>query len=230
MTTVDVLIPYRPSTPLRVRAYEIVRSYYADLFPDWNVIVCDDPTGGAFACGRAINAALSQARADVVVYQDADSLVHWPQLTRAVTAAADARPVMVKAFTDYRRLSAAWRPTHWRDVMHPPDEYVEWRQSPVCAMGVTAVDRKAWRKIGGFDPRFDGWGYDDIALETLAGATIGIDRIDGPLYHMHHERREEEAPESPTLVANEALNRRYDAEAGNAGGLVALRREAPWPE
>ncbi len=228
---VDILIPYRPSTPCREHAYTVVRSFYEQLLPSWNVIVADDPAGGdLFATGRAFNAAFEQSTADVVVYQDADSLVPYGQVILAVRKALHTT-ALVKAFDVYHRLSQGFTEAdglEWIDVVNPPGEEIVWTQSPVMAMGVTAVQWRSFASIGAFDPRFEGWGYDDIALETLAGATIGIERIPGPLYHLWHERRLDEQDGSPSLEENRRLNDRYEGNAGSGDALLGLRMEAEW--
>lgn len=223
---VDVLIPYH-ETPDRAPLLEIILGFYRDLLPAWRLIVMDDPTGEPFATGRAINAALWDATAPVVVYQDADSIVPFGQLIQAVRSAEHSGG-LVKAFNVYHRLNAAYTSTvkSWLFVEGDPyaEEAIEWTQSPVCAMGVSAIRRDVFLELGGFDPRFNGWGYDDIALEILANATCGIRRVSGPLYHLHHERRPSEQDDE-LQTANAALCSRYSELAGDGDKLLELRRE-----
>lgn len=71
--------------------------------------------------------------------------------------------------------------------------------------GVLALPRDLWEEVGGFDERFESWGWEDLAFWASCSAMRrGFERIEGTLYHLWHERSEEVDDH-----ANEPLGRRY---------------------
>jgi N-terminal domain of galactosyltransferase len=103
------------------------------------------------------------------------------------------------------------------------------------------IPRAAWDRLGGFDQRFRGWGYEDMAFQSAVVGLLGFERLPAEgnergwadVYHLWHPRSEERIQQgSPATTAsrdyitNGRLGRRY---------MVALRRDhakhdriAPW--
>lgn len=92
--------------------------------------------------------------------------------------------------------------------------------------GALAIPRPLWQKVGGFDERFVGWGWDDIsfwaACETLGG---GFQRVAGTMYHLWHPRSRAENEDSPEHPDNEVLGRRYLAARHNRNAMLAILAE-----
>lgn len=89
-----------------------------------------------------------------------------------------------------------------------------------------AVPRVLWDKLGGFDERFAGWGWEDIAFraaaKTLAG---GIDRVPGRAFHLWHPRSWETNEANPGYAANQVLGERYQRADGDPYSMRQLIAE-----
>jgi hypothetical protein len=104
MIKATVCIPWRPS-PSRLKPYEKVRQYWAENFPDWEVVTADSDTE-IFSLSQARNNACRQATTGVVVFCDADTI---PPTEGVITAVND--PVGI-----------TWPHKIWRLI---PPEYAE---------------------------------------------------------------------------------------------------------
>lgn len=220
--SVAVIIPFESDDPHRVAALLTVLSFYATEFPDWPVMTSPDPDSPPFSRARAINAAARATDADILVINDADSLTTPDAMLEAVKLAE--RPGLVRAYTSYRRLTRdateALTPDGYLDAFQGP---FDWEMENAHAHGCVAVRRDCFEQVGGYDPKFQGWGYEDLAAEMLYDAFWPDRRVAGDLVHLWHPA----VSEGPDVDANAALYYgRYEQRRGDREGLLALRREA----
>lgn len=68
--------------------------------------------------------------------------------------------------------------------------------------GVFVMLAGSWRRIGGMDEQFRGWGYEDNAFCAVASKTCGAHRHRGVIYHLWHphERYTGSADETSNLM------------------------------
>lgn len=89
------------------------------------------------------------------------------------------------------------------------------------------VRRDSFLRIKGFDPRFRGWGFEDVAFNDTALTVLGsTERIAGDLWHLWHPVDKTNDAENAYYQANLALCQRYIAAKGNPEVVMALRSEA----
>jgi len=184
--SVSVAIPYTSDDEHRQAARRYVLAWYARHHPDWEIIEGD--CVGEWSKGRALAAATERASHDILVVADADSIVPADTLNDAVRRVADGANWVMPHRTVYRlsqthteRVYAGAEPQR-RDTARSP-------YTGVIGGGIVALSRQTWQAVGGIDPRFVGWGGEDIAfgwaLETLCGPGV---RLSGPLFHLWHEQ------------------------------------------
>jgi len=174
----EVIVPFAGSCPHRVKALDWVRSRHK-----WPVVIAQG--GCPWVKADAIRPVIEASSADVLVIADADC---WTDgLEEAVTAV---------------ELGAPWAKPH-RNVLRLTEKSTrlfmageEWSEldQPVyrgVAGGGFVAARKETLLDVPMDPRFVGWGQEDIAwaiaLHTLAGpAWVG----DADLVHLWHPPQE----------------------------------------
>jgi len=163
-------------------------------------------TEGLFCRAAAINTAASLAGDwDVALIADADVFVPPQQLSRAVVRAAQS-PALVLAHDEWLSLDEETT----ADVLagrQPPLVPAARRRSPVS--GVLAIGRATWDRVGGFDERFEGYGWEDRAFVRKCTLAAGFSRVPGPMWHLWHE------PVTPNVTGPEwrrafALWRTYE--------------------
>lgn len=206
---VSVIVPWSGDDPARLHARYIVGRYFNDEFPHWQRQTAIDPAGPVreFSRARAINFAVSDPLGlrpfvpDVLVLNDADSIVPADQL-RAAAVHAFSFDGIVFAYADYRRLSETDTATLTPDTYLDAFSFdVTWHQEGARSHGCVAIRRDVFLAAGGYDERYEGWGYEDVAFNAKG---LPEARIGGPLVHLWH-------PEAEPNPANEAL---YLAEHG----------------
>ena len=166
---VAVVVPWRPGCPHREAAWEWVHKQYESL--GWPVYEGHAPVG-KWCKAAALQDAISQTSADVLVVADAD--VWTDNLPAAIAAIADA-PWVVPHRVVYRLTE----PASVRYMAGEPD-LTDLDQEPYIGRaggGVTIVTRDVWEQVP-MDPRFLGWGDEDdawcYALTTLIGRPLDV--------------------------------------------------------
>lgn len=208
--TAAIIIPTRPSDEWRARALEYVARWYQGHFPDVPKIICNSPTeewskGAAVAEGVAHQDA---AGARVLIIADADSFLLDPHdLRAAIDLVAHGT---FSAVTPHRRV---YRLRDKETVRLEEDPTLAprlgWTCRPVydgpIGGGITVVDRNAYDDVNGIDPRFLGWGGEDIcfgwALQTMAPPVHQGDGVLVHLWHPHPAPNLRGSAESEALVA-----------------------------
>lgn len=228
--TVSVLAPYRPDGGARDEAWRWVRRWWACEHPTWQVVEgrCD---GGPWRKAAAVADALSRADGDLLVIADAD--VICPGVRDAVAAIVQLGPRWAIPHQQVLRLS------------REATALVHAGRTPEYAVKAAGLDRPAYTGVKGggmvvlprrlyqrapLDPRFQGWGEEDLAwgltLTCMAGAQPW--RGTAPLYHLWH-------PAAPRLnahvgnPANHALHVRYQYASRDPAGMAALIAEHQQP-
>jgi hypothetical protein len=98
------------------------------------------------------------------------------------------------------------------------------RTNPISWSCCIAIPRAVFDDLGGFDERFVGWGFEDMAFQSVVCGLYGWERIDGDVYHLWHPRgvsiggraAKEDGEYTRDAINNARLGRRY---------MVALRRD-----
>ena len=237
---VAILAPWRTDDGPRAAVWKVCRARWEALFPDWPVFQGRSPDG-PFNRSAAINDAHRQAGdRDVYLVIDADVMV-----TPGNVRAAVERAHMTGRVT--------WAHRRWRGITEEATKRLtrpdpKWAEAALGKGGIErsdftdadidliiekttrmswscciAVSRQAWETIGGFDERFAGWGFEDLAFQAASGGLVGWDRIEGDVLNFHHPRvpgagRADKTGSNytPQALVNGRLGMRY---------MVALRRD-----
>jgi hypothetical protein len=158
-----VVIPWRTDGGHRERVWRILEPLWADV--DVELVLCDDDVQ-PFSVPRLVNAAIERIGHDVVMLYGADQFPHPQAITEAL-----------------ERIEAGWAWTHvFGSVAYLTEactDRILAGEAPVFEVGETLplapgllmYRRDVWLDVGGYDPRFVGWGYGDTAqidaLNTL---------------------------------------------------------------
>lgn len=230
-----VLVPYagRNWDDWRERNWGFARPWWEQL--DLDIFEGEDPTPGPFNRGAALNAAAADADAagawDVAVCIDADVICDMDLVRTGIDHAwTTGQPVI-----GYRERIHLTR-TGTTRVLN--GDQGSWRrQGMVSFIKMDAVSssnivrRDLWDTIEGYDPLFNGWGWEDVAfkyaLEAVGGPTH---RMDGTLWHLWHpntpERRDRQGLEVNRLRAMRYVNA---GKEGDRKTVLQLTRERHHP-
>lgn len=206
---VVVLVPRRSDRGHRDRLWWWVRERLHREHP-WRVVEGVD-VDGEFSRARALNRAAAEAgRWDVAVVHDADVWVRPEQLVEAVRVALSTG-WMVVAHDEYRTLTE--RSTNEvlvgvTEITHGEVEHT-W---PEVGLNPFAITRGLWDRVGGFDERFVGRGYQDTAFHWACRATAGgFGKVAGPMFHLWHEKEDGGGEKAENRALGLEYERRYRA-------------------
>lgn len=223
MTRVVILVPRRADHGHRDSVWAAARARWEALHPEWDIVEGHHEEG-PFNRSAAVNAAARDAGEwDVALIIDSDVFLPPEHVREAVDTAvrtgrvtwAHRRWVGLSQNATGRLLL---RPSDLLDPAYEPRGRDIDKANPISWSCCIALTREAWDRIGGFDERFRGWGWEDMAFQSVACGIVGHERIEGDVFHLWH-------PRSPGLgrgafdvdsITNARLGLRY---------MMALRRD-----
>jgi hypothetical protein len=222
MTAMDVsvIIPFRGGDYWRDNALAyVVAALESQL--SFELVLADDPHP-TFNRGRAINAGVRQSTADVLVFADADLWVPPAALRYAITVVHEYG--MVVPFDHLIGLTAGATEEVFAGADPAriwPQDHVEldWRRKSVG--GCNIVRREVFDLAGGFDERFEGWGFEDSAFEAAVSTLAGpVGWVPARAVHLYH-------PTDPTrgtdlTDAGRDLADTYQLAYGNVDKMLEL--------
>lgn len=235
---IDVVVPFRfDGDADRQRALTFVRAWLR-AHHSWKApLVGTVDADALWSKGVAVDRAVRRTKAHVLIIHDADVIVNPDALEAAVgMVCRGAAPWAMPHAHVYRLTQLATSMLAsgrlGRVVHHLERRALAQRPHPAPAGGgIVVVHRDAYNAVGGIDPRFFGWGGEDIsfarALDTLAGAGW---RGDAPMWHLWHVRQARR-PGNRGSSENEQLAGRYLDAAGDPAKMAVLAQEArAWKE
>lgn len=175
--TLGIVIPWRPQ-PSRLEAFEFIYAHYREMFPDSPIYLSDVPSE-RFNISAARNVGCIQAfydGCDVVIVADADTYVEKYELEKSAERAVEFE-VIVLAYSDLRLLDASTSTSLMKKEIAPVDAA---RVSPALynqVAGVYVLTEATFWKLNGWDQRFEGWGYEDLAIEKAHKVILGRNYI-----------------------------------------------------
>jgi hypothetical protein len=217
----------------RDKLWKWCRTRWETLFPEIPIYEGHQDEG-LFNRSQAINRAARLADADgkwdQAIVIDSDVLLRQSQVQAAIDTAERTGKV-TWAHRRWRGIREDWTTrivADRQDYFGPEcdrsdiDVLVE-RTNPISWSCCFVIPRAVFDDAGGFDERFRGWGWEDLAWQSLACGLYGHERIEGDVLHLWHPRSEERIVQgepaytaSPQYIANGRLGRRY---------MYALRRD-----
>ncbi len=187
MTT--FVVPYAPDAgDARERAYERVRAHLSTFGePVLVVPLGADLSAPAASIAVARNEGGRRVGDDVIVFNDADSLVEGFQIIRAASLARQ-EPGLVLAYSRYRRLTQESTEAILADGWHADLVEDDWSMEGSLSSGCVAISVAAFAELGGYD---ETWldGFEDYDLALRSQRMYGeLRRVSGDLLHLWHER------------------------------------------
>lgn len=173
--SVQVVIPWRPS-PERMAAFERTMQFWN--YVGWPVVFGDSPADKPFSLAQARNRGVAKTSAQIVVVSDADTI---PTLQNVVRAVDDPGPGVTWVFSHYRRIHQDW--VDKPDLMGAP--LIESWENGLG--GCYVCKRSTYFYIGGTDPRFIEWGFEDTSMYAVASTLAQARRMPGVIFSFEHD-------------------------------------------
>ena len=182
---------------------------------------------GLWSAAAARNDAAARAGDwDVAVFLDSDIVMFDPQPVQNAVKLASRTGHLVRPHdrcwmfdeaASARLMKTGVKPTSGASLFEGP-----------ASGGIVVVPRKLWDLVGGYDERFRGWGYEDLALVAACWVLGGVERTQGEMHHLWHPTMPDRDEAKPEYQACVALHKRYEA-ARRPAEMRALIAERPSP-
>jgi len=196
----SIIIPHYAGDKTRNRNLEYILTYYHQINPEAQIIVAEQKTNSVvpgfvdhiyienehpFSRSLGFNEGVRHADGDVFLLVDNDCIVNEDLLREFVSGTQYAYLDMVIPFAYLYDLSEEeTKAGIVKDVIGGGEKRD--RQS---FGGATLITKTAYRKVGGFDPQFFGWGMEDNAFYEKCRVLLTVYRAeDFRLYHLNHTR------------------------------------------
>ena len=247
---VVVLVPYRAGVWERDRAWAVCKRRWEEVFkfPVYVGVHDVGPFNRSAAINQASRLADADGRWDVALIVDADIFLGPAHVAEAIDIAArtgrvtwphrrwrgldetstgiliEDRPKRQAKRREFEeKVFGPGGLDAWDDTVRTDIDIAVEKTTPLSWSAAIAVPRVAWEAIGGFDERFEGWGFEDMAFQSMAVA-YGHERVEGDVYHFWHPRT------SGLGTSSKGADGRYNAQAIRNARLgrrymVAVRRD-----
>lgn len=224
----SVLIPWRTTDPQRTAVWERLKVLWAEDHPTWEIVE-GTAKDGPWVKADAWRDALEKSSGDYVVFCDADC--YLPHIGEAVEACrfgarwAQGQDVVVRLSQVATRavVEEGWDPFEAVRLGFQDDEPA--RKS---SAGVGTVLFRDDAFAIPLDPRFVGWGWEDLAWSVALRTMLGIDawRHEGSwCIHLWHEPQPDKDRTKGGGRANWMHYRRYKRVEGDLAGMQGLLGE-----
>ncbi len=225
---VAVLVPLDDDTDgKRACVWAHLADRWAAEHPTWRIVTGRAPAGrwskgGAFAEARS-----AAGDVDVIVATDADVFCDPAALREAVDLVASGEAAWTVPYSRVVRYSQG----STADILNgsTPRSHA-YERPPYPGQpggGIVVVTAQDWDRVGGIDPRFVGWGGEDIALGLALDTLVGEHRrLPGTLAHLFHPHQVGAMSPRPAQQDSARLLAQYRRAAGDVAAMRALVAEA----
>jgi len=179
-----VCIPYRPIDDERVANFACVKERWESFgFPVFHGD-SDGDEDAMFSCSQARNRAVAQTDASVFIIADGDILLGSKEQAQTACRLALENDCYVVAFSELIVLD--WEATRAVRAGADPAEQEALESAGRIWGNCFAISRTLFKRVGGFDERFIGYGHEDGAFLNACSTLGSKDRVEGVAYHLRH--------------------------------------------
>ncbi len=215
-----ILVALRLGEHYRNRNWAFTKQWWEDNL-GWRVFEGHHDGPGEFNMPMASNRAAEAAGDwEVAMYIGADFILGDPAQARLAVAKARVTRQLTFAHSYLTQLSE----DETEDLIVTGELRAAGERHRNTFSGALAVPRGLWDAVGGFDERFVGWGWDDIAFWSSCWAFGGgFQRTAGRMFHLWHPPGANE--KGVHYRQSEELGRRYLAAKTNRKAMLEIIAE-----
>lgn len=162
--------------------------------------------GKPYNCGASKNAGvrLLPDTVEIVVLADADTVPRsYSQIAEATWRATDDEAGLIYVADTIRCLLPEETEGlhHWRQALDCPGDGGRETDS---MSGLLVIRRDKFEEVGGFDPGYSGYGFEDLAFRRECARRWPVHSVRGEAIHFWHRPDPGKDPSSDSFLANEA--------------------------
>lgn len=223
LNELSIAVPWRTDSSRRREAiFEWNMDRLQRIVPEVEIVL-GDIESPIFSYSAARNVAVSQAEGKYILILDSDVVLDASSIQEGVRRLQNGANWVVP-YQTYHVLNDEYSDTILNQptdlpLSTKPRSHISSRSTA----GAVMLQRDDFIKVGGYDERFMGWGYEHMAFCEALGSVVGqFQRCKGTAQHLWHDPPAQPAEASPFLHLNKALYNRYRKLKGNAEAIVEL--------
>lgn len=188
----SMIVPFVDVEEERTRVWNWLETYWQHRLPYVEMILQPGPVAN-FSKTKVLNEGIERARGSVIIAMDADTLCAKQQMERAIHIAKgggwalpyDKMWRLSMKDTEIILDSDPWLFEPKLNTNFCQEQPHATRWGAMCAV----YPKAAWKRIGGWDESFVGWGGEDSSMRVSLD-TMWCPRtpVRGPIFHMEHTR------------------------------------------
>jgi hypothetical protein len=183
--SVSVLMPFRDDGN-RLEVKNWVEAWWRKVLPNAEFVFGEDD-GEPYSKATAVNDAFMKSSGDILVVVDADTVIEKPAIDVAIAEATTRNQLIIPWSRSIRLNEDDTRvileqgidaPLPWRGDAGP---------SSRTAGMLYVISRKGFQAVNGMDPRFRGWGWEDVMFNYSCMTMLGsVKYLQGRAFALYH--------------------------------------------
>lgn len=202
---ISFIIPWdeRTQDTWRIKSFNYIYKYILLNFPEAEICIGTD-NSEPFNRSKARNNAFEKSTKDILVILDADTLVPVSSIINSFNLLKDRWVIPYNIYYNLSQETTARILTKESIEIFEPDE-LQYEHKIVSWAGALILTSGMYQAVGGYDERFTGWGWEDVAFRIKLDAIIGKHiRYGTFVNHLWHPRGEADF-NTPHELANRKL-------------------------
>lgn len=223
LNDLSILVPFRsdPENTYRDTIFQWNLKRLSAVFPETEIIVGESPDG-PFNLSAARNDAFKRSTRPYVAIVDSDTIFNRSLVEDCLVYLKSPGSTWSLPYNEYhvldqesgkailgRNIDIEIHPEELVDdiVLYDPPRNKD--HAPPMS-GLVMISSNNYRRVGGFDERFEGWGFEDWAFRVAADNRVGpCQRFDAPIFHIWHPVKPGSTMDSPQYKINQELYNEY---------------------
>lgn len=224
LNNLSMLVPFRAQegNEYRNTILEWMLRRLSAVFPEVEIIVEPGPLDGTFNGSVARNEAFKKSTRPYLAFVDSDTIFDRSTVENALEYLMQPGSTWSLPYNEFHVLDQesgkailssevdivlSEQTLSDELTLYDPPRNID-HGSPMCGLYMISADN--YRKMGGFDERFFGWGFEDWAFRIAADNRVGpCQRFDAPVFHIWHPVKAKSTTDGPQYKPNQDLYNQY---------------------
>jgi predicted glycosyltransferase involved in capsule biosynthesis len=190
---ISLLFPFKDDGT-RLAQFELLQKRWAHFMPEAEIIVSDDDGGTPFSKTIAVNNCYKKSSGNILAMVDADVWLNPKVIRESAKMIESGKASWVQPCNQVYRLNKEYTQKvlnrNYYDVLPPLKPAVDCERITKVIGLIAMFSRKDFEAVGGMDPRFRGWGWEDNCFNQLMNYHSGPSyKGKSVVYHLWHPRQ-----------------------------------------
>lgn len=174
----SIIIPFKSDGEDRERNWNWLKKRYEILMPEAELCI-DERNTTPYCKSAAINDAVRKSTREIILVVDADIIIKVEDLKKAMNEVYDKGIVAPSKLVRFSE--DATNKILQNNDLNIDDSFIDSNTQTFTSLcsGICIMKKEIFKKCGGYDEEFEGWGSEDVAFYKC------MHRVNGPIYKMH---------------------------------------------